>query len=236
MKFRSALRAASQAARANLLPGLLLQCLMLVFLSAYVSHEGTRAVLAEVARVKGEVGYLFALVSYIFAAALLPEALKVMFFQGGRATRDNARSLAAAVPIWGAMGVLVDLFYRYQVVWFGSGSDFQTIAKKVIVDQFVFSPFVSNPFVIGAFMFCTMGFTRATVHEMFRWEFLTERVFPVQVAGWCIWIPGVALIYFMPSLLQIPVAALIQCFWVLIFTTLQERHRRVSMKSATQTP
>lgn len=235
MKFRLALRAAGAAARANLLPGLLLQCLMLVFLSAYVSHEGTRAFLAEVARVKGEVGYWFALVSYIIAAALLPEALKVAFFQGGRVTRENARSLAAAVPIWGTMGVLVDLFYRLQVVWFGAGSDFLTITKKVIVDQFVFSLLISNPLVVGAFLLCTMGFTRATLRKMFRWEFLTERLFPVQVAGWCIWIPGVALIYFMPSLLQIPVAALIQCFWVLIFTTLQERHRRVSMEPATQT-
>jgi len=135
VKFRLALRAAGAAARANLLPGLLLQCLMLVFLSLYVSHEGTRAVLAEVARVKGEVGYWFALVSYIIAAALLPEALKVAFFQGGRVTRENARSLAAAVPIWGTMGVLVDLFYRLQVVWFGAGSDFLTITKKVVVDQ-----------------------------------------------------------------------------------------------------
>jgi len=42
------------------------------------------------------------------------------------------------------------------------------------------------------------------------------------VAGWCIWIPGVSLVYFMPSALQFPIAVLIQCFWVLIFTVINK--------------
>jgi len=40
----------------------------------------------------------------------------------------------------------------------------------------------------------------------------------------CIWIPGVCLIYFMPSELQIPIAALIEAFWVLVFTVVHRPH------------
>ncbi len=35
--------------------------------------------------------------------------------------------------------------------------------------------------------------------------------------------PGVSLVYFMPSPLQLPTAVTIQVFWVLIITTLSER-------------
>ena len=63
---------------------------------------------------------------------------------------------------------------------------------------------------------------------IFRADFAFEKVFPVAVAGWCVWIPGVLLVYSMPPLLQIPVAVFIQVFWVLLFTTVEESLRKKS--------
>lgn len=223
MRLRAALRLAASSARANLLPGLLLQAVMAVFLAAYFFHEGTKRFLEEVARIKAESGYAFAFVLYVMAAAVLPEVLRVVFFQGGRPDRCNLRSLMVAVPGWGAMGMLVDFFYRCQAVWFGNGSDLRTVLTKVIVDQFLFSPFVSNPLIIGWFTLCAQGFRLAGWREIFGFNFYVERIFPVQVAGWCVWIPGVAVVYFMPSGLQVPVAALLQCFWVLVLTAIRQR-------------
>jgi hypothetical protein len=217
MKFRAALRIAAQGARANLLPGLLLQCLMLVFLALYVMHEGTRQFLSQVANIKQEAGYAFAFVSYVLSAALLPEILRIGFFQEGRPMWRNLRNFLTAAPAWGLMGMLVDAFYRTQVLWFGAGHDFQTILCKMLVDQFLFSPFISNPLMVAYFGWRDAGFRRRAARELFRRGFFLERVFPVQVAGWCIWIPGVTLVYFMPSELQIPVASFIQSFWVLVF-------------------
>jgi hypothetical protein len=217
MKFRAALRIAAQGARANLLPGLLLQSLMLVFLALYVMHEGTRNFLGQVADLKQEAGYLFAFTSYVLSAALLPEILRIGFFQDGRPTRRNLWNFLTAAPAWGLAGILVDAFYRAQIVWFGSGHDWQTIVAKVLVDQFLFSPLLSNPLIVGYFAWRDSGFRRGAARSIFRRGFYLDRVFPVQVAGWGIWIPGVALVYFMPSELQIPVASLIQSFWVLVF-------------------
>jgi len=220
---RRALRLAAQAARANLLPGLLLQCLMLVFFSAYISHEGTRTFLTSVSRLKQESGYLFAFASYVLAGALLPELLRIAFFQAGRPSRRNLWLFLTAAPAWGCMGMLVDLFYRYQAIWFGTGHDLATLAAKVAVDQFVFSPFLTNPLTISWFLWRDEGFRASAWRKILSWDFLTERLFPVQVLGWIVWIPGVTLVYFMPSLLQIPVAVIIQVFWVLMFTTLGQR-------------
>lgn len=224
MKFRDALGRAGAAARENLLPGLLLQALMVVFLCLYLFHGGTRQFLGNVAKLKQESGYPFAFVSYVIAGALLPELLRIAFFQRGRPGRRNAWNFLTAAPIWGILGLIVDLFYRWQAVWFGAGNDFQTILFKVLVDQFLFSPFLSAPYIVGTLYWRDHRFRRDAFRRMFSADFVYESVFPIVVAGWCIWIPGVSLVYFMPSALQLPTAVIIQVFWVLIITTLAERN------------
>jgi len=226
MRSRAVLRTIAAAVRANLLPGLLLQGLMAAFLFAYFTHEGTRNFLSVVAGVKQEAGLAFAFFSYVVAAAVLPELLRIVFFQSGRPTRGNLRSFLAAAPAWGLMGIVVDVFYRYQAAWFGDGATLASVVPKVIVDQFVFSPFFSNPVMIGYFTLCAEGFRRSAWKNVLRPGFFVEKVVPVMVAGWMIWIPGVSVVYSMPQLLQIPVAVIIQCFWVLVFTTIGERLSR----------
>jgi len=217
MSLREALKVAGQAVRANLLPGLLLQALMAVFLFLYFLHDGTRVFLGHVADFKQEYGYGFAFFSYVVSAALLPEILRIVFFQQGRLNRTNLWNFFTGAPVWGCMGILVDFFYRCQAEWFGTGNDWKTIVAKVAVDQFLFSPFIGNPLLVGFFALRDAGFRLAKLRGSF-----VAKVFTVQVAGRCIWIPGVSLVYFMPSALQFPIAVLIQCFWVLIFTVINK--------------
>ena len=224
MTFRLALKKAKDAALANFLPGLLLQVLMLVFLVLYLRDESTRRALENVAAFKQATGYLFAFVSYVIAAALLPELLRIAFFQRGRIARKNLWNFLTLAPFWGGMGMVVDLLYRLQAGWFGSGSDPGTVLSKMAVDQFLFSPFISAPLIVGYLHWQDAHFRLAALREAANPGFFLQRVFPIIVAGWCVWIPGVCLVYFMPSPLQLPVAVLIQVFWVLILTTISERN------------
>lgn len=226
MRLRRALDLAAKAAGENLLPGLLLQAVFVGFLAAYVWHEETRAALGAVARFKEATGFGFAFVSYVIAAAVLPEVLRVVFFQSGRVRRANLWNALTAAPFWGCMGVVVDAFYRLQGVWFGTDSSWQTLLAKVAVDQLLYSPFFGAPLMVAYFIWRDDGFRARAWGEIFSWNFIVERVFPVQVAGWMIWIPGVTLVYFMPGALQLPVAVMIQCFWILVFTTVQARSGR----------
>jgi hypothetical protein len=225
---RQSLRLAGAAAKANLLPGILLQCLMFVFFTLYIAHEGTRHFLEQVAHVQQEAGYAFSFCSYVIASALLPELLRIVFFQSGKATGRNLWLFLTAAPLWGAMGILVDLLYRLQTVWFGSGHDWATLLRKVFVDQFLFSPFLSIPLAVGWFLLRDEGFRPSAFQMIFRADFIFEKVFPVAVAAWCVWVPGVLLVYHMPPRLQLPVAVFIQVFWVLLFTTMEEALRRKS--------
>jgi len=209
---------AGKAIRANLVPGLFLQALMAVFIFLYLKHEGTRHFLAEVATLKQRSGYLFAFTSYVFSSALLPEILRVGFQQGGRVTRRNIRDILTGAPAWGAFGIYVDSVYHFQALMFGPGNDWHTVLLKVFVDQFVLNPLINAPFCVGYFAWRDAGFRRSAVGEIFNRQFFSSRVFPILISGWCIWVPGVCLIYAMPLRLQFPVAALLQCFWVMVFT------------------
>ena len=226
MTFRKALGKAGTAARENLFPGLLLQALMLIFLALYLWNEPTKRILADVAQIKSQWGYVFAFFSYLVAGALLPELLRIAFFQRGRATGKNLWNFLTAAPFWGGTGILVDAFYHLQTAWFGPGDDLRTVLTKMAVDQFIFSPFVADPLIVFYLHWRDERYRWRAFVEMFRKDFLLENLFPLVVAGWCIWIPGVSLVYFMPPLLQLPVAVLIQVFWVLIITTVSELRSR----------
>lgn len=222
---RESFATALRAAKYNLLPGLLLQTILAVFLIAYLTHDGTRNLLGQVANLKQESGLVFTFISYALASALLPEILRIVFFQQGKITRLNIWNCATSAVIWGGMGILVDFFYRFQAIWFGSGNDLGTILPKVIVDQFIYSPFLANPLSVGLLTWRNRGFTPSALRSILTPQFYVKNVIPIQVAGWCIWIPAVSLVYFMPPALQVPVAALIQAFWTLILTTINERKR-----------
>lgn len=196
---------------------------MAAFLVAYFSHEGTRRFLWAVAEVKQQSGLAFAFVSYVVAAAVLPEVLRIVLFQSGRPRLNNLRSFLAAAPGWGLMGVVVDVFYRWQAVWFGDNATLSSVVPKVLVDQFLFSPLFSNPVMVAYFALCAGGFRAEVWERVLGRDFYVEKVVPVMVAGWMIWIPGVSVVYSMPQPLQIPVAVTIQAFWVLVFTTIGRR-------------
>lgn len=192
---------------------------MAAFFVAYLTHDGTQRFLATVAETKEQSGLAFAFFSYVLAAAVLPELLRILLFQSGRPARRNAVNILRAAPAWGVMGMIVDLLYRQQAVWFGDAATAASIVPKVIVDQLLFSPLFANPVMVAYFALCAGGFRAIFWRRVLRPAFYLEEVVPVQVAAWLIWIPGVTLVYAMPAPLQIPIAVLIQCFWVLVFTT-----------------
>jgi hypothetical protein len=214
------------AARTNIFPGLLLQAVMACFIALYLFHDGTREFLAKVGTVRSQIGYSFAVVSYIFSGSLLPEVLRVVFFQKGRVGMHNLWRIASMAPLWAMLGIFVDYFYRLQGGWFGVGNTWDVVFMKVAVDQLVFSPLIVNPLVVAYLAWQNERFRTSVVATIFSQEFLNKKIIPTQIAVWCVWLPGVSLVYSMPPLLQLPMAVLIQCFWVLILTTINESGSR----------
>ncbi len=222
------LLAGLRAARQNLLPALLLQALMAGLLLAWRFHEPTRQALDHLAGWRGQAGYAFAFFASIAGSALLPEILRVLIFQHGRPTRANASHLAFTVPLWGGLGLLVDAFYRLQGQLFGTDATLAVVVGKVAFDQFVASPLFFTPLIALLLEWRHRGYDPAAFLDNLTPVFYRDRVLPIQVAGWAVWIPCTTVIYSLPPSLQIPFYVLASSFWVLLLTCIHQERAAVS--------
>lgn len=191
---------------------------MLALLLAYHYSEPAAAWLKRLAALKGEWGYAFTFAAGALAGGVSPEILTVAVFQKGRVRWQNLENLAFGIVYWGATSALTDAFYRGQALVFGGGADFLTIAKKVLVDQFGYTPFVALPLAQLCYAWKNGGYRLGPAGSTLTLYYYKNETFPAVVAAWGVWIPLVCIIYSLPSPLQVPFFSLALTFWVMIFT------------------
>lgn len=215
--------AGMRAARANLVPGLIVQALMLGLVLAYYFHPPMRDWLNGLAEIKRRWSYGYSAIASICAGALVPELLRIFVFQKGKFHRSNLANLVFTIPFWCAMGVIVDFFYRCQAGWFGGEVSFPVVTKKVLVDQFLYNPLFAAPVTAWLYDWKNRGFPRTGLGAYFTAAYYRDTVVPTLFATWGVWIPIVATLYSLPSLLQIPLFALALSLWVMLYTWMSEQ-------------
>src|SRR4030081_2435437 len=142
-KSRTPLTIGWEAAKANALPGFILQGAMLAILIAYYASGRFAFWLDRFAHYKQQHGLAFVVVAGILAGALLPELFLIFFFQKGKVHRQNFRNLAFTVPTWAIDAVLVDLMYRANLLWFGGAVTVPVVFAQVCVEQVGYNPFLA---------------------------------------------------------------------------------------------
>lgn len=213
-----------RAAGANLVPGLIVQGMVLTMLLAYYFYLPTHDWLDRLAQLKARWGYGYSAVASIIAGAVIPELMRIFVFQKSKVHRWNFSNLIFTVPFWCFMGVVVDFFYRQQAGWFGSEATFQVVWKKVLVDQFLYNPFFAAPVTAWLYDWKNSGFQLAGSSRFFTVAYYQQTVLATLFATWGVWIPIVSVLYSLPSLLQIPLFALALSLWVMLYTWMSE-HR-----------
>jgi len=222
-KSRSPLTIGWEAAKANALPGFILQSVMLAILIAYYASAHFAALLNRLAHFKEETGITFVIVAGILAGALLPEVFLIFFFQKGKVHRQNLRNLAFTVPTWAIDAVLVDLMYRANMIWFGNAVTVPVVLAKICVDQLGYNPFLAAPAEVLVYEWKNDGFSRASVQRTFSWNHYRDKIIPTLLATWVVWAPLMAIIYSLPYPLQFPLFSLALTFWVLLLTYMTNR-------------
>ncbi len=212
-----------RAARANAVPGLIVQGLMLALLLAYFFHPPTTHLLGRLAGLKERWGYGYSAMAAIIAGAVIPELLRIGVFQRLRPHRGNLSNLVFAIPFWGFMGVVVDGFYRLQASWFGTEAAISVVLIKVLVDQFVYNPLFAAPISTAMYDWKNRGYGRRGPGACFGMGWYRDAVVPTLFATWGVWIPVVTIVYSLPSLLQIPLFGFALSMWVMLFTWMSER-------------
>jgi hypothetical protein len=218
----SPLRQSLRAARANLGPGLVLQAFATALVTAYYLHAPSRAALEKLASFRTETGMPFALISTAIFGALIPFAV-LRLTDAGR-TRYGVAQLAALVIYWAYKGFEVSVFYAWQARWFGEGKGVATIALKTFNDQFVYCPLFAAPVTWLVYNWVEHGFSGATLAaEWRRPGWYARCVLPLLVTTWVVWVPAVAVIYILPTALQLPLQNVVLCFFTLLVIFMTRR-------------
>ena len=212
-----------EAAKANAVPGLILQGAMLLVLIGYYLSPAFADLLNRLAQFKSEHGLPFVVGSAVLAGALVPEIFVIVFFQRWRFRKQNLRNLAFTMPTWGIDGILVDLMYRLNATWFGDVTTVWVVTAKILVDQLGYNPFFAAPAEVLVYEWKNEGFSWKSVRRALTWDHYRDKIVPTLLATWAVWGPLMAIIYSLPFALQFPLFSIALTFWVLLLTYMTNR-------------
>ena len=205
-----------QGMRFNLRPALVLQAFALAIVCGYFWSPQVKSVLDVVGAVKLRYGYAYSALATCLFGGLVPYA--VLSFAGRIPKQRRLAELGFYALLWFWKGMEVDALYRAQAVWFGASANVGTIAMKTLVDQFGYVPLWAAPSQVLLFTWKDAGFSIAGMRAAFRRQPIVQRVLVVMFSTWVVWIPAVAIIYSLPSTLQVPLFNLVLCFWCLLMS------------------
>jgi hypothetical protein len=220
---RTSLALGWEAAKANAVPAFILQGAMLVVLISYYWSPACADFLNRLAHYKEHHGLLFVVLAAILAGAIVPELFVIIFFQRCRPRRENLRNLAFTIPTWGVDGILVDLMYRLNAVWFGDVVTVAVVLAKILVDQLGYNPFFAAPAEVLVYEWKNEGFSWRSVRRALTWAHYKDKIVPTLLATWSVWAPLMAIIYSLPYPLQFPIFSIALTFWVLLLTYMTNR-------------
>jgi hypothetical protein len=207
--------------RQNALPGLALWILALLLVLADWFIPSAHAAFQSIGVWKARYGLAFSATTTAFFGGAVPFLLLMV---KGRIRRNRlGAELAFYMLFWAYKGVEVDLFYRLQSHLFGNHAAPGTIVRKVLLDQFIYNPIWAAPTSALAFLWKESRFSFGAMKSRLGLDFLTFSVPVTLMSTWAVWIPAVAIIYCLPSPLQIPLFNLVLCFWVLVLSFISKK-------------
>lgn len=217
-----------RGARANLLPGLVLQLVALALVLGYYHVAGVQHALGALMQLRERVGVRFSMASTAICGGLLP-FLYLHFGQRDAAGRPRYGWGQGAILIafWTYKGWEVDFWYHLQARLVGTGHDWRTIVLKSCFDQFLYSPWIAVP--VTAFLYEWVD-GEAVLADIRRGGWFRRRVVPLLISNIAVWLPAVAIIYAMPTPLQLPLQNIVLCFYTLIVAHQTSRHANDSVR------
>jgi hypothetical protein len=220
--FWRSLRLGLSAARANLVPACGVEAMMVGLVLAYFYASVTRPFFDLLSNWNVHGGVVFSFVAMGVAVSGSTELFIVYLHQRGRWSRENLVNLVFNFMVFGLLGVMNSGLYQLQAQWFGAGRSWETLVRKTLVDQFIYTPFLSNPCQTLAFLWKAEGFSfRSTVENLSDFkQFYLMTVLPVLTSNWCFWIPMSVLIYCFPTTLQLPLGILAVSIWSMLLAAL----------------
>ncbi|MDD7984728.1 hypothetical protein PQO01_07170 [Lentisphaera marina] len=213
---KALLREVKHALKLNLKPGLALQVVAVSLVLAYYNSAYVQEKLVALTDLKVLNPYLFSGLSTALFAGGLPYVILSL----SKRVTFNINVLIFMLLFWFWKGTEIEFFYSFQAKLFGASGEVSVIIKKVLFDQFVFSTFYAVPCIVIVYIWKDANFSFRHWKVGINSRLFKVRIPTVLVSNWFVWIPACAVIYSMPTALQVPLSNIIGCFYVLMIEVL----------------
>lgn len=211
---REAVRLGIGAARRNVLPGSVLWLTGIVLVTAYYRLPAVTDFLDQVGIWKVQFSPWLGMISTATFGSLVPWIAQKFLLRDQPAL--PVHQVILLFLFWAVHGLQVDILYKIQDSIFGSGRDFATIAKKTLVDEFIWVPFLAVPQLVLGYLFIEKDLSPARFRAALQQRSFLSRAIPLMIANWVVWIPTCSLVYLFPLPLQLPLMNLVLGMWCLI--------------------
>lgn len=207
--------------RANIRPFLLIQACAFAAVAAYYLSPAVHEACDAIAAVKASSGLVFSIGTMIVASVVFPELARRIT---GVREKIEFREIVFRSCFFAILGLIVDWFYVLLGAILGTGTNWQMVLTKVVVDQVFFSPFISIPYSTVAFLWRDEQFSFArTAQRLREGEFI--RRYPKTLGMcWGYWLPALCAVYAMPVKLQFILFLFAQGAWSLLLVHISKSH------------
>lgn len=209
-----------QSVKANLIPGVILQCFAIALIVGYHVSADFRAVLDVVAGWQARFGVVFLCAGYFFFAGLLPSVIS--WCVPSIRPQKPVLAFLFAILFWSFNGFLIAGLYQFQYWAFEEGH----LIIKILIDQFVYTPFIGIPIILITHQWKERDYSFSALRSLFHIQEFVRYALPMLIMNWCIWIPSLIVIYSMPLAIQAHISGLICGFWSLILLQIAARSRK----------
>ncbi len=207
--------------KANLMAGVCIWITGAIICFSYYKVGYFTDWLDQLGRLKKEHGFLYSALATSFFGGVIPFAC--LLLQRNIPEGKKVSWLIFFIFFWAIKGIEVDAFYRLQVFIFGESKSIGVIFYKVLNDLFVYCVFWSAPVTAIFYGWKQADFAWSDVQEIRNPRKLVSESIFLLISTWIIWIPALAVVYAMPSNLQIPCFNLNLCFFVLVISYLNSK-------------
>jgi hypothetical protein len=228
-------RASWRAARANVLPGLVLQAGALALVLAYYYHSFTRAWLERLANFRASQGFVFGIVSTGLVGGVIP----LLYLWSRSRTRERYRATQGLglIAFWAYKGLEIELFYRFLALVIGEVATPAVIVGKMVTDQFIYCPLFAVPVTTLVYAWIDARYEFAPVRaDVRQGNWYRRRVLPLLIPNLVVWIPAVCIIYALPTALQLPLQNLVLCFFTLLLAHVTKENAPDAVASPASRP
>ncbi len=210
-----------RSARANFIPGLILQGIAALFVWAYYQSDAFNELLQQVVVIQEREGILFSMLTRMVFNGIVP-AVFCWLVPGLQVHRPWVAMLFG-MAWWAFIGLTTHLFYALQAWLWGAEAGLTTILLKTATEMLLFSPIFAAPLISLAFFWQDQNYSFHATHLQLGPGWYRRIVMPNLIPGWAFWTPGVMILYSLPTALQMPMSSLLGCFWALMCLQIARR-------------